>query len=433
MDQIDVILSTGDMRHDEGFCWVVDLPNEFAPGDDIDNHDKSDLQLWEGDRLLGPAHAAHSRVRGSGGGLYSHWGRRLYLSSAVAKDPVSSGLAFRVRASRAGPDTVADDQATIHAAANDVIFPRLAAIESTLREANKYGSADLFYNPRGAHDRRIQMLEVKVEYLLDELYTAKSQLRRLTALSNEFKDDKAYQLRTFDFQWGSLPYHDMFLSNPEWRAKAPDDLCRRLDVQPEWLVGKKVLDCGCGPGRHAWAFSHLGAHVTAFDMSESGLAGAKRECASYPSTVIEKRNILEPLPYSTDFDVVWCYGVIHCTGDTYGALSNIARHVKPGGLMYFMVYPEPERTNLNSYRYYHEVHAIRTLTEHLDLTKKAEVMKLIQGERWALSWFDAISSKVNDLYTFEEARHLLLSLGFVDAKRTMPDEYSLNVVATRAV
>jgi SAM-dependent methyltransferase len=124
--------------------------------------------------------------------------------------------------------------------------------------------------------------------------------------------------------------------------------------------------------------------------------------------------------------------VIHCTGDTYGALSNIGRHVKPGGLIYFMVYPEPERTNFEAYRYYHEVHAIRTLTDHLDLTKKAEVMKLIQGERWALSWFDAISSKVNDLYTFEEASDLLLSLGFLDARRTMPGEHSLNVVATRA-
>jgi hypothetical protein len=124
--------------------------------------------------------------------------------------------------------------------------------------------------------------------------------------------------------------------------------------------------------------------------------------------------------------------VIQHTGDTYGALSNIARHVRPGGLIYLMVYPEPERTNFDSYRYYHEVYAIRRLTDHLDLRKKAEVMKLIQGDRRALSWFDAISSRINDLYTFEEASELLLSLGFVDVKRTMPEEHSLNVVATRA-
>lgn len=267
---------------------------------------------------------------------------------------------------------------------------------------------------------------------MDELYAAKSQLRRLVAASAQFKEHKMYQLETFDFQWKNLPYHDAFLSNPEWRSKAPSDLCRRLDVEPSWLVGKRVLDCGCGPGRHAWTFSSLGAQVMAFDMSDSGLVDAKRECADYPSAVIEKQNILEPLPYSTDFDVVWSYGVIHCTGDTYGALSNIAKHVRPGGLIYFMIYAEPERTNFDAYRYYHEVYALRQLTNRLNLAEKAQVMKRIQGERWALSWFDAISSNINDLYTFEEAHDLLRSLGFVNIKRTMPGERNLNVVATRS-
>jgi SAM-dependent methyltransferase len=432
MNQIDLVLPIDAYRHDEGFCWVVELPSAVAPGDDIDNHHKSDLQLWEGDKLLGPAHAVHSRIRKLGGGLYSHWGRKLFLSSAVADEPVASGLAYRIRASKAEEGGVSGNQTATNSPVNDAIFPRLAAIKSALHPTNKYGSTDLLYNPEGDHQRRIRMLEAKVEYLLDEIYTSKSQLRRIAAVSNETKEDKAYQLRTFDFQWANLPYHDMFLSNPEWRGKAPQDLCRRLGVEPSWIAGKRVLDCGCGPGRHAWAFAHLGAQITAFDMSDSGLAEAKRECANYPTTIIEKRNILEPLPYSTDFDIVWSYGVIHCTGDTYGALSNIARHVRPGGLIYFMVYPEPERTNFDSYRYYHEVYAIRALTDHLDLRQKAEVMKLIQGDRWALSWFDAISSKINDLYTFEEASKLLLSLGFVDVKRTMPEEHSLNVVATRA-
>ena len=241
----------------------------------------------------------------------------------------------------------------------------------------------------------------------------------------------AYQLQTFDFQWKHLPYHDAFLSNPGWRAKATADLCHRLEIEPSWLAGKRVLDCGCGPGRHAWAFSSLGAFVTAFDMSDNGLTDARLECAEFPNTIIDKRNILEPLPYSTDFDVVWCYGVIHCTGDTYGALSNISRHVKPGGTIYFMVYPKPERTNSGAYAYYHEVHAIRQLTKHLSLSDKADVIKKIQGERWALSWFDAISSKINDLYTFEEAHDMVQSLGFVNIRRTALEEHSLNVLATK--
>ena len=67
--------------------------------------------------------------------------------------------------------------------------------------------------------------------------------------------------------------------------------------------------------------------------------------------------------------------------------------MRPGGLIYFMVYPEPERTNIDAYRYYHEVYVLRQLTRHLSFELKAELLKQVQGERWALSWFDAISSR----------------------------------------
>ena len=70
---------------------------------------------------------------------------------------------------------------------------------------------------------------------------------------------RSYQVATFDFQWAHLPYHDAFLSNPEWHHKAADDLCARLDRPPEWLREKNVLDCGCGPGWHTWTFASLGA------------------------------------------------------------------------------------------------------------------------------------------------------------------------------
>jgi 2-polyprenyl-3-methyl-5-hydroxy-6-metoxy-1,4-benzoquinol methylase len=428
MEQVEFLLPIDAIRHDAGYCWTIELPEEIAIGDDIDNPVKSDLQLWEGDIPLGPPHANHNRIRNAGGGLYSHWGRNLFFSSAIADEPATSGVIFRIRASKAAGEVKKEH---LGSAAPGAVFPGLATMAKELRRVSKYGSTDLLYNPEGSPERRIEMLEAKVEYLLDELYVTKSQLRLLVSASDRFENDKTYQLQTFDFQWKHLPYHDTFLSNPAWRAKAAEDLCHRLEVDPSWLSGKRILDCGCGPGRHAWTFSSLGAQVTAFDMSDNGLIDARRECAEFPITIIEKRNILEPLPYSTDFDVVWCYGVIHCTGDTYRALSNIGRHVKPGGIIYFMVYSEPERTDLNAYTYYHELHAIRQLTKHLNFPEKAEVLNRIQGERWALSWFDAISSKINDLYTFEEARDMLQSLGFVNVKRTALGERNLNVVATK--
>jgi hypothetical protein len=88
------------------------------------------------------------------------------------------------------------------------------------------------------YNRRTNM-DQQIFFTIQTEINSESQLRRLAAVSDEIKEDRAYQLRTFDFQWANLPYHDMFLSNPEWRGKAPDDLCRRLDVEPSWGRGEK--------------------------------------------------------------------------------------------------------------------------------------------------------------------------------------------------
>ena len=96
-----------------------------------------------------------------------------------------------------------------------------------------------------------------------------------------------------------------------------------------------------------------------------------------------------------------------------------------------MVYAEPDRTDRHSYGYFHEVYAIRQLIKHLPFEKKADFLKKHFGERYALGCFDAISSTVNDLYTFEELSDMLRFLGFDEIKRTAMDEASLNIVATR--
>lgn len=427
---LEVRLSTEALRPERGHCWTAPLPPEFGAGDDLDSPACSMLELFEDAQPLGPGHADHNRIRVHGRGLYSHWNGQIYFSSSDNSPPATNGRGYTVRGPRVS-SVAPPVGASPETGASDALFPRLAALAPHLR--NQVGSTDLLHDPTGGDaEGRIRLLEAKVEYLLDELYVAKSQLRHVVPSAPVMQRLQRYQLQTFDFQWRALPYHDVFLTNPAWREKAADDLCARVGRPREWFAGKKILDCGCGPGRHAWTLGTLGARVTAFDMSDNGLEAARRECAELPEVRIEKRNILDPLPYPTDYDLVWCYGVVHCTGDTLRALDNIGRHARPGGLIYIMVYPEPERTYLESYSYYHEVHVIRQLVRGMPLAEKADFLKKLQGERWALSWFDAISSEINDLYTFEELRDLLEMVGFQDVTRTMPHEHSLNVVAVRA-
>jgi 2-polyprenyl-3-methyl-5-hydroxy-6-metoxy-1,4-benzoquinol methylase len=280
---------------------------------------------------------------------------------------------------------------------------------------------------------RLRLLEAKVEYLLNEVYRVKALQRLGPDAINTLAGLRSYQVKSFEFQWDRIVYHDEFLSNAEWMAKAPLDVSARLGVAgPEFFAGKKILDCGCGPGRHAFTFGRLGAaEVVAFDLGDKTLEAASKACTGMANVIIEKRNIVEPLPYAKDFDVVWCYGVLHHTGDMLGSLKNIARHVKPGGLIYLMLYAEPRRDNIFDYQYQHEVATIRDATRALPFAQKAEALEQIDGKQHTLAWFDAISSEINDLYTFEEIRLHLEALGFEAVRRTMPHETMHNVVATR--
>lgn len=308
------------------------------------------------------------------------------------------------------------------------VFPRLKSTATALT-----GLSRKVWEPADhAKDERIRILEAKVEYLLGETYRLKSIQRSMPGADDALEYLRDYQVATFNHQWGEIVYHDEFLSNPAWRKQAPLDAAERAGVALEWFRGKKILDCGCGPGRHAWTLASLGAAVTGFDMAEQALDAARQATAEFQEVKIEKHSILEPLPYPVDFDMVWCYGVLHHTGDTLGGLRNIVRHVKPGGRIYLMLYAEPRRDNVFDYQYQHEVATLREATRGLPFTDKAKVYEQIEGPTQTLAWFDAISSEINDLYTYEEIEVHLRTLGFTDVKRTMPNETMHNVVATRA-
>ena len=307
------------------------------------------------------------------------------------------------------------------------LFPRLVATAKALE-----GLSRKIREPAGSPtNERIRHLEAKVEYLLDEIYRLKSIQRVMPDAGDALGHLRDYQIATFDYQWGDIVYHDEFLSNPAWRERAPHDAARRSGMEPGWFRGKRVLDCGCGPGRHAWALASLGAIVTGFDLADQALAAARQATADFGTVTIDKRSILDPLPYPANFDMVWSYGVLHHTGDTLRALRNIAGHVRPGGRIYLRVYAEPRRDNVFDYQYQHEVATLREATRRLSFAEKAKVFSQIEGEGHTLAWFDAISSEINDLYTYEEIEAHLRGLGFDDVRRTMPGETMHNVGATR--
>jgi SAM-dependent methyltransferase len=130
-------------------------------------------------------------------------------------------------------------------------------------------------------------------------------------------------------------------------------------------AGERVLDMGCGAGRHAFEMYRRGADVVAFDQDGDELAGvlelfaAMREAGEVPSGAeadIKQGDALS-LPFADgEFDRVVAAEVLEHVPDDGTAIAELARVLRPGGTLAVTV-PRwlPEKICWALSREYHEV------------------------------------------------------------------------------
>jgi SAM-dependent methyltransferase len=116
------------------------------------------------------------------------------------------------------------------------------------------------------------------------------------------------------------------------------DLDRRLPVAP----GDRVLDLGCGGGRHAFELYRRGAHVVAFDRNVDDLAEvdamfkAMREAGEAPdgatAETVEGDALRMPFP-DAHFDTVIAAEILEHIPEDEVAMAELARVVRPGGMV----------------------------------------------------------------------------------------------------
>ncbi|MBK5222008.1 MAG: class I SAM-dependent methyltransferase [Acidimicrobiia bacterium] len=123
-----------------------------------------------------------------------------------------------------------------------------------------------------------------------------------------------------------------------------DFLVDQLGLTP----GDRVLDVGCGPGRHAHSLGRRGIEVVGVDISECFVEIARRDA---PPGVRFERHDARALPYAQEFDAVisLCQGAFGLTAGPAASgatsidpdlpvLEGMARALRPGGRVAFSAF-----------------------------------------------------------------------------------------------
>jgi malonyl-CoA O-methyltransferase len=97
------------------------------------------------------------------------------------------------------------------------------------------------------------------------------------------------------------------------------------------VTGRRVLDLGCGTGRHTLALAEAGARVTALDQSPEMMALARPKLGTHPVEWVV-HSLPGPLPFAdATFDVVVMGLVAEHVAHLAALLAEAARVVRPGG------------------------------------------------------------------------------------------------------
>ena len=142
----------------------------------------------------------------------------------------------------------------------------------------------------------------------------------------------------------------------KWYEELFENYAKKYDLEPftQGTIGevdfieqeisydkkKRILDIGCGTGRHSIELACRGYNVTGIDLSKAQLARAREKMAEKSVDVDFIRMDARELDYINEFDTV----IMLCEGGfplmetdemNFKILENATRSLKPGGKIIF--------------------------------------------------------------------------------------------------
>ncbi len=116
--------------------------------------------------------------------------------------------------------------------------------------------------------------------------------------------------------------------------------CDFIEKELAFNKSLKILDVGCGTGRHAVELAFRGYRVTGIDLSESMLAKAREKAAAKKLEIDFRRCDARKLSFDSEFDValMLCEGafpLMETDEMNYEILQGVSRALKPAGKFIF--------------------------------------------------------------------------------------------------
>ena len=147
------------------------------------------------------------------------------------------------------------------------------------------------------------------------------------------------------------------------------------------LIGKKVLDVGCGGGILAESMALKGAEVTGLDMGTEPLEVARLHALESGAEVNYLQDTVEAhaAKYPEMYDVVTCMEMLEHVPDPFSVVQSCAKLIKPGGHVFFSTL----NRNLQSYlfaifgaEYFLKI-VPKGTHDHSKFLKPSELMRMV--------------------------------------------------------
>jgi ubiquinone/menaquinone biosynthesis C-methylase UbiE len=177
------------------------------------------------------------------------------------------------------------------------------------------------------------------------------------ATNNTLEEDKQRARE----QWGKDPAGAVYGRDHEFGSREFFEEVERHRYQEyaPWMrevmgfdrhAGETLLEVGCGMGTDLLQFARGGAICTGVDLTPRSIEISRHRFKLYgiPGTFLITDGERLPFP-DNSFDIVYSNGVLHHTPDTAGAVWEIHRVLKPGGMAIVMLY------NRHSLNYWGEI------------------------------------------------------------------------------